>query len=125
MKKWMQSVTKPGGVTISEALRKRLPIFVHSFLPGQEEINLTYLKKQGLVFELEHKESLEKQLFTILKDSKKMNHWEKSINLYQKEIELEESEKIVAVMTKILHQKTESIASRAVETSSILQVARA
>ena len=45
-------VTKPGGVTISEALEKRLPIFVHFFLPGQEEINLTYLKKQVLVFEL-------------------------------------------------------------------------
>ena len=51
-------VTKPGGVTISEALRKRLPIFVHSALPGQEEINLKYLKDKGLVFELSQKNRL-------------------------------------------------------------------
>ena len=38
-------ITKPGGVTVSEALRKRLPIFVHSVLPGQEQINLHVFKK--------------------------------------------------------------------------------
>jgi processive 1,2-diacylglycerol beta-glucosyltransferase len=32
-------VTKPGGVTVSEAIRKKVPIFIHSALPGQEEIN--------------------------------------------------------------------------------------
>lgn len=36
-------LTKPGGVTISEALQKKLPILVHTSLPGQEEINLDYL----------------------------------------------------------------------------------
>ena len=48
-------ITKPGGVTVSEALRKRLPIFVHSTLPGQEQINLHVLKSQKLVFELDQK----------------------------------------------------------------------
>ena len=38
-------ITKPGGVTISEALKKGLPIFIHSALPGQEEINLKLIKK--------------------------------------------------------------------------------
>ncbi|MGJ9459725.1 MGDG synthase family glycosyltransferase [Oceanobacillus sp. CF4.6] len=47
-------ITKPGGVTISESLWKRLPIFVYEALPGQEEINLNYLNSQGLIFHLDN-----------------------------------------------------------------------
>ncbi|WP_040982466.1 MGDG synthase family glycosyltransferase [Oceanobacillus jeddahense] len=47
-------ITKPGGVTISECLWKRLPIFVFEALPGQEEFNLNYLKSQGLIFHLDN-----------------------------------------------------------------------
>ncbi|WP_422123272.1 MGDG synthase family glycosyltransferase [Planococcus sp. X10-3] len=43
-------ITKPGGVTISEALRKGLPIFISTALPGQEQVNLELLEKMGLVF---------------------------------------------------------------------------
>ncbi|MFE4812432.1 galactosyldiacylglycerol synthase [Peribacillus simplex] len=101
-------VTKPGGVTISEALRKRLPIFVHSMLPGQEEINLQYLKDHKLVFELNHNLSFEKQILSILKDHKKMDQWNISIESYQKDIELEKPEGIVEVMKLILNLKQAS-----------------
>ncbi|WP_249872323.1 MGDG synthase family glycosyltransferase [Oceanobacillus saliphilus] len=47
-------ITKPGGVTMSECLWKRIPIFVYEALPGQEEINLNYLKNQGLIFHLDN-----------------------------------------------------------------------
>ncbi|CAK6478561.1 MGDG synthase family glycosyltransferase [Peribacillus castrilensis] len=96
-------VTKPGGVTISESLRKKLPIFVHSRLPGQEEINLQYLKQQGLVFKLNQKTPFEKQLLSILKDQSKMKKWNTSIESYHKEIELEKPEGIVEVMKLILN----------------------
>ncbi|MGE7186134.1 MGDG synthase family glycosyltransferase [Peribacillus sp. NPDC006672] len=98
-------VTKPGGVTISEALRKRLPIFVHSMLPGQEEINLQYLKDYKLVFEINRKFSFEKQMVNILKDHKKMDQWDKSIETYQKEMELENPEEMVSIMKLILNLK--------------------
>ena len=49
-------LTKPGGVTISESLFKRKPIFIFDALPGQEEINLEQLKKLGLVFHLNKRE---------------------------------------------------------------------
>lgn len=39
-------VTKPGGVTMSEVLAKRLPAFTLSYLPGQEQMNLHYLRKK-------------------------------------------------------------------------------
>ncbi|MGA8941999.1 MAG: glycosyltransferase [Thermoactinomyces sp.] len=44
---WMASadllVTKPGGLTISEAISKRLPMFLFEALPGQERANQQYL----------------------------------------------------------------------------------
>jgi len=45
-------ITKPGGVTVSECLYKKVPIFVYHELPGQEQINLINLKKWGLVYHL-------------------------------------------------------------------------
>ena len=60
-------ITKPGGVTISEALKKGLPIFIHSALPGQEEINLKLLKKLKLVHELNDKELTGKSNYRVLK----------------------------------------------------------
>lgn len=102
-------ITKPGGVTVSEALRKRLPIFVHSVLPGQEQINLHLLKSQKLVFELDQKKSLEKQLLTTLNNDKKMDRWHKAIESYHKGIEVAEPQKIVAVMESILHHNRKAI----------------
>ncbi|RKQ29671.1 MGDG synthase family glycosyltransferase [Oceanobacillus halophilus] len=56
MNQWYEEVdaiiTKPGGVTISECLWKKLPIFVYEALPGQEEYNLNYLIEKDLIFPL-------------------------------------------------------------------------
>lgn len=38
-------VTKPGGLTITEAIAKRLPMFLFQAFPGQEEANQQYLVK--------------------------------------------------------------------------------
>jgi processive 1,2-diacylglycerol beta-glucosyltransferase len=117
-------VSKPGGVTISEAIRKRLPIFVHSALPGQEEINLRYLKRKELIFELDQGSSLEKQLLGLLKDSQKMNRWELAIDSYQQGIELEKPETIVELIETLLDQKIRSSQSGLVNQSEIFQIAR-
>lgn len=41
-------VTKPGGLTISEALSKRLPIIILNPIPGQEAKNTEYLLSEGV-----------------------------------------------------------------------------
>lgn len=41
-------VTKPGGLTSSEALAKNLPMIITNPIPGQEERNARYLLKQGV-----------------------------------------------------------------------------
>lgn len=42
-------VTKPGGLTTAESLRHFLPLVITHFLPGQEELNIQYLKKLNLI----------------------------------------------------------------------------
>jgi len=42
-------VGKPGGLTTSEVLSWGLPLLVTHWLPGQEELNIGYLKDHGLV----------------------------------------------------------------------------
>ncbi|MFD1851141.1 glycosyltransferase, partial [Oceanobacillus bengalensis] len=50
-------ITKPGGVTISECIWRKIPTIVYEALPGQEEFNLNYLIERGLVFYLKKWES--------------------------------------------------------------------
>jgi len=40
-------IGKAGGVTVSEALAKRLPMLLHGSIPGQEESNSQFLVEQG------------------------------------------------------------------------------
>ncbi len=42
-------ISKPGGLSTTEALSFKLPILVSHMLPGQEELNYTYLVEKGLV----------------------------------------------------------------------------
>ncbi|MEH7237414.1 MGDG synthase family glycosyltransferase [Bacillus sp. JJ1562] len=81
-------ITKPGGVTISEAIKKRIPIFIHSVLPGQEEINMNYLERKGLVQKLNKTRSVEEQVVTALKNPAGIIQMNKAINLYLSEIEM-------------------------------------
>ncbi|RSK28240.1 galactosyldiacylglycerol synthase [Bacillus sp. HMF5848] len=57
-------ITKPGGVTVSECLAKHVQILIHSYLPGQEKVNLDILANQGLVRKID----VDKPLSSVLKD---------------------------------------------------------
>lgn len=62
-------ITKPGGATVSESLAKKLPIFIHSVLPGQEEINLKVLQENKLVHVLNQNISIEQQLMSYFENN--------------------------------------------------------
>ncbi|MEK5173930.1 galactosyldiacylglycerol synthase [Heyndrickxia sp. FSL W8-0496] len=118
-------VTKPGGVTISEVLQKGLPVFVQSVLPGQEELNLQYLTKKGLVFRIKQKNNFEQELLSILKDPSKINQWESSIHAYQNGIEIEGTRSMVEIMNEILKQKSSTFSSSIVKQLKVYNLARA
>ena len=41
-------ITKPGGLTVSEALAAGIPLAVFDPIPGQEEDNANFLETRGL-----------------------------------------------------------------------------
>ncbi|MCR8645623.1 glycosyltransferase [Paenibacillus sp. N1-5-1-14] len=51
-------VTKPGGLTISEAMTMQLPIVIYKPLPGQEEDNARFLLESGAAMQAESLDDL-------------------------------------------------------------------
>ncbi|WP_026693150.1 MGDG synthase family glycosyltransferase [Peribacillus kribbensis] len=117
-------ITKPGGVTVSEALHKKLPIFVHAALPGQEEINLTYLHKKGLVFPIDAGTSLELQVLGRLKDADAMDQWQQALNTYHNGMEIDQR-KLAKLISQTIMETPLSISSLQAVKPKVLDVARA
>ncbi|MDD2233833.1 MAG: glycosyltransferase [Desulfitobacteriaceae bacterium] len=68
-------ITKAGGLTVSEALTKRLPMIIFKPIPGQEEANAVYVEKIGAGIIAETNEDLERILYRLIdkpQDLKKM-----------------------------------------------------
>jgi processive 1,2-diacylglycerol beta-glucosyltransferase len=95
-------ITKPGGVTISEALKKGLPIFIHSALPGQEEINLKLLKELKLVQTLNGNQPFDDQVINYLKDETVKNQFQASLQEYLGEIKAGSPTKITSFIDKVI-----------------------
>ncbi|UOE76573.1 MGDG synthase family glycosyltransferase [Parageobacillus thermoglucosidasius] len=80
-------ITKPGGVTVSEVLHKQLPLFTVSYLPGQEQINLQYLEKRGLIYNLTGHCYYERKIVHVLTDEIEKNRFYRRVNEYFSQIE--------------------------------------
>jgi processive 1,2-diacylglycerol beta-glucosyltransferase len=65
-------ITKPGGITVSEALVKGLPIFIISPIPGQEEGNAGYLLDRGAAKSIENTNELNDIIHVLTTDSSKL-----------------------------------------------------
>jgi len=99
-------ITKPGGVTLSEALAKRLPIFTHSALPGQEEINKQYLLKKELIYTLDLNEDIAGQLDLFFKNEEEQKLWHQRVDNYFSQIECPAWQKIIEIIVNLsLHPK--------------------
>ncbi|NLC68774.1 MAG: UDP-N-acetylglucosamine--LPS N-acetylglucosamine transferase [Clostridiaceae bacterium] len=62
-------ITKPGGMTISEALVKELPMFLTSPIPGQEERNHRFLLRSGAAVEINPAGDICRVLTNVLEDT--------------------------------------------------------
>ena len=59
-------ITKAGGLTVSEALTKRLPMVIFRPIPGQEEANAIFVEKIGAGLVADTGEELERILRTLI-----------------------------------------------------------
>jgi processive 1,2-diacylglycerol beta-glucosyltransferase len=78
-------ITKPGGITVSEAISLCLPMLLFRPVPGQERENAKYLVGKGAALISNNKNQLIEQIQTLLQDYKKLNHMRSSIQQLRKQ----------------------------------------
>ncbi|MFC5402626.1 MGDG synthase family glycosyltransferase [Cohnella soli] len=59
-------VTKPGGITVSEALALELPMILYKPIPGQEQENSAYLVRIGAALEARNGTDLKDRLLSVV-----------------------------------------------------------
>ena len=77
-------ITKPGGLTTSEALAKHLPIVMVNPIPGQEERNVEFLLNNGLAMNVTQTFTLDEALFQLFYYPQKLANMTANIELVGK-----------------------------------------
>lgn len=77
-------ITKPGGLTTSEALAMKLPMIVINPIPGQEERNLEFLLNNGAAMSASDTCSLEEVIFQMFKNPDRVEQMKKSVDYLSK-----------------------------------------
>ncbi|MBZ4037855.1 hypothetical protein K6T82_24130, partial [Flavobacterium sp. 17A] len=65
-------ITKPGGLTVSEALASDLPMAVFDAIPGQEEDNAAFLQNHHMAIKLDQHEDTAQQIAGLLEEPRKL-----------------------------------------------------
>lgn len=77
-------VTKPGGLTTSEALAKSLPIVMVNPIPGQEERNVEFMLNNGIAVNVTPTFPIDEALFEMFLKPEKLENMERNIRLVGK-----------------------------------------
>ena len=77
-------VTKPGGLTTSEALAKRLPIIISTPLPGQEDRNTEFLLNHGAAMAVSPTTPLDEVIDQLFSNEPRLELMRRSIDLLRK-----------------------------------------
>lgn len=77
-------ITKPGGLTTSEALAKCLPMVIVNPIPGQEARNSEFLLNCGTAMATSHTCPLEEIMYILMSQPKRLETMRESINLIKK-----------------------------------------
>lgn len=67
-------ITKPGALTISEALSVQLPMLLYQAIPGQEEENAAYLTRKGAALWIEHTHALANAVYELITTPERLSY---------------------------------------------------
>lgn len=73
-------VSKPGGLTTSEALASHLPMIIINPIPGQEEENAEFLESKGIAFWIRKGEDSQLIINNLMKSEEKLNSMRENTN---------------------------------------------
>lgn len=77
-------ITKPGGLTTSEALAMHLPMILVNPIPGQEERNLEFLLNNGAAMSATDTCPVEEIIFQIFKNPERISQMKKAVEYLSK-----------------------------------------
>jgi processive 1,2-diacylglycerol beta-glucosyltransferase len=77
-------ITKPGGLTTSEALAKNLPMIIIHPIPGQETKNTEFLLQQGVALRAEDEDDVSVLVQELFSNSVKLDEMRKKADLIKK-----------------------------------------
>lgn len=63
-------ITKPGGITLSEALAVQVPLVLYRAVPGQERENANYFNSKEAAIVVEQQKELIKSVFNLISDER-------------------------------------------------------
>lgn len=77
-------ITKPGGLTSSEALAKNLPMIIVNPIPGQEDRNTEFFVNNGVAMAVSSTLPLDEVMYHLLSDPRRIEVMRESIKLISK-----------------------------------------
>lgn len=77
-------ITKPGGLTTSEALACNLPIAAFDAIPGQEEDNARFIEQNGMGLRLHGNDAFEAEITTLLADKERLQRMRENCSRFNK-----------------------------------------
>jgi processive 1,2-diacylglycerol beta-glucosyltransferase len=78
-------VTKPGGITLSEALTIQVPIILYRSVPGQERENASYFEQKGMAINTYHDGELIDYINQLVNDTSMQQRMKENMrNAYQR-----------------------------------------
>jgi len=101
-------ITKPGALTLSEALAMELPMLLYEPIPGQEKENAAYLTRKGAAIWLKDSEQLSRTVANLLMQPQQLQA------MQQKARELRQplaAKKVVAVINAYLTKRYNTVSS--------------
>lgn len=98
-------VTKPGGLTTTEALLMEIPLIIPYFIPGQEGENLDFLLNNGLALKTTKKYDLKILIEALIENPHRLKRIKENMNYIKK---LDSSENIYKLYTDYINLNTKS-----------------
>lgn len=74
-------ITKPGALTISEALSMHLPMLFYQAIPGQETENAAYLSQTGAACWVQHNDNLASAVYELLTQPERLRSMQEMTSL--------------------------------------------
>ena len=77
-------ITKPGGLTVSEALACNLPMAIFDAIPGQEAENADFLIDNNMAVKIQKGSACSETIYDLLSDQKKLDEMRRACSAFDK-----------------------------------------